>query len=238
MGNSDDYQFGRTKPLRSASFGDPAYSDQFVRGGTLPLASAKKKTSPLDVTAELVDELATQSENKLRTCQILLDKFAQRMRILQWADEVARSMAAEPPDATPSQLQAPGGRVAAKKRFAKPQLARSKPLPAKAAAFHLSGPEQTLGLTVAKLIGHDPALQRRVQVALFQFAEATRAVEEAKTTVERARQSDPRSAFAELERLEVAKIQGKVFPLCNLHAVFKDRPEIARLFPAPPPAKG
>ena len=264
MGANDNYQFGRTQPLGKVSFGDGTYSDQFVRAETANLQPPKKKTTPLNVTAELVEQMVASAENQLRTCRIIVDKFNQRMRILQWAEEVARttngSAPPEPePEAQPEPEPTPKKKGLFGKKLGAPKAApklgskaagkaglRGGPSEAKSASskppkvkttVQLSGPEQTLGMSIAKIISRDPHLHRRVQVAIYQYSEALRAVNEGQASLDGARANAPQKAFDELEKLEVAKIQGKIYPLCNFHEVFKDKPEVARLFPPPMPRK-
>lgn len=268
MGNHDTYQFGRTGPLGKISFGDKTYSDQFVRTETTPLA-AKKKTQPLQITGDLVSRMIDQADDQLRTCRIIVDKFNQRMRILQWAEEVSRSPdlgAAEPepePEPQPARpekkgllgLKKPGPGAGAKPGTAKPGMARPTGLGARNSSpgaggtaqraekvpkgvktsVQLNAQEQALGLTISRAIARNPDMRRRVQIAVYQYQMASQAVADGEKALADLRSQDPQDAFNQLEALDVAKIQGKIYPICNFHEVFKGDAELVRLFP--PPAK-
>lgn len=237
----DNYQFGRTGPLGKISFGDKNYSDQFVRTETQPLL-AQKRTSPLTITPNIVARMVEQADDQLRTCRIIVDKFSQRMKILQWCEDAIKSPALEPepePEPEPPPVPAKKGLFGAKKP-AKPAPKPPPKLektPKIKSAVVLSGSEQALGLAISKEMVRNQDARRRVQVAAYQFSVAIGAVKEGETNLDRIRRLATAEAFVELEAMDVAKIQGKIYPICNFHEVFKMDSEISRLFP-PPTAGG
>ena len=251
MGAGDNYQFGRTQPLGKVSFGDTSYTDSFVRAPTMDLSPARRSTAPLVMTREAVDQVLDQADGQLKTCQTILDKFSLRMRILQWAEDSALHAQAAPdsPSATaePRSAVAPRkGAIAGKLLPNRNQSAarpdpRSKPSPPRPespkVAGTLSRQEQEMAIAIAKIVARDPRVLQQLQIALYQYAEAVRSVGSAVAEVARIRRLDPQSANMELGRLEIAKIQGKIYPLTNFSEVFKAYPLIARLFP-PPMARG
>ncbi|MBM3273676.1 MAG: hypothetical protein FJZ00_00880 [Candidatus Sericytochromatia bacterium] len=259
MGANDNYQFGRTGPLGRVSFGDKNYSDKFVRSETQALGG-KKRTAPLHVTGDLVGRMVDQADDQLRTCRIIVDKFNQRMRILQWAEEISRSPEmgqplsdpeTDPEPAPPKKglfgLGAKKPAPAAKKPLAKPGglgakpagagtgavAARAEKVPKVKTSVQVNPQEQSLGMAISKAIARSPETRRRVQIAVYQYQVATQAVNDGENALDRLRNLDPYDAFAELEALDVAKIQGKIYPICNFHEVFKTDAEITKLFPPP-----
>lgn len=250
MGAGDKYQFGRTQPLGKVSFGDNSYTDSFVRAPTMDLSATRRNTSPLVMTREAIDQLLNQADGQLKTCQTILDKFNLRMRILQWAEDSARRNQAQAAPADP--LAAADSQPAADSRKGllgrkllpgRPGAARPDPRPkpsqprpdATKIAGALSRQEQEIASAIAKIATRDPRVLQQMQIALYQYTEAERSVGAAVVEVARIRQLDPHSAHAELARLEIAKIQGKIYPLTNFSEVFKAYPQISRLFPPPMP---
>jgi hypothetical protein len=257
MGANDNYQFGRTGPLGRVSFGDKNYSDKFVRSETQALGG-KKRTAPLHVTGDLVGRMVDQADDQLRTCRIIVDKFNQRMRILQWAEEVSRSpeMGHPEPEPEPEPEPAPQKKglfglgskkpaPAAKKPLGKPgglgskaggagaTAAKAEKVPKVKTSVQVNSQEQALGMTLSRAIARNPETRRRVQIAVYQYQVATEAVSDGENALDRLRNMDPQDAFAQLEALDVAKIQGKIYPICNFHEVFKTDSEITKLFPPP-----
>lgn len=246
--SNDNFQFGKTQPLGKVSFGEEtSYSDKFVRAPTADLTAPKKKSAPLGITADLVGQMQAQADNQLKTCRTILDKFEQRMRILKWAQEVASQAAGQPPAQTAAP-QPPEPDPRKKGLFGKKAPPAPRPSkPAKPAKWDpasrpkttvtLSSQEQAIAVVVARIVEAHPEVQRQVQIALYQYTEAVKAVDEALQGLSRARGSELQRAFDELEKLEVAKVQGKIYPLTNFHEVFKAHPQISRLFPPPMPRK-
>ncbi|MBM3266476.1 MAG: hypothetical protein FJZ01_02410 [Candidatus Sericytochromatia bacterium] len=242
MGHNDSYQFGRTQPLGKVSFGDKGYSDQFVRTETQSLGQQKRRTAPLQVTGDLVFRMVEQADDQLRTCRIIVDKFNQRMRILQWAEEVSRSPDAAAPE-PPPEPEPPKGAKKGLFGLKKPNPFAAKKAQASAAkpdkvskprsSVQLSPQEQALGVSISKAIAKDVEIRRRVQVAVYQYQVAIQAVAEGEAVLGQLRALEPREAFDRLEALDVAKIQGKIYPICNFHEVFKHDAELTRLFPPP-----
>lgn len=87
---------------------------------------------------------------------------------------------------------------------------------------------------VATMLQRDPSTQRRVQVAVYQFDQAQKGLGEAQDVLTRADdfQGLARTHFVE-SNCQVEKLRGQLYPLINLHVVFKDNPLLAQLIPAP-----
>lgn len=87
---------------------------------------------------------------------------------------------------------------------------------------------------VATMLQRDPSTQRRVQVAVYQFDQAEKGLAEAQEVLRRADefQGLARTHFVE-SNCQVEKLRGQLYPLINLHVVFKDNPLLAQLIPAP-----
>lgn len=87
---------------------------------------------------------------------------------------------------------------------------------------------------VAKVLQADPAITRRVQVALYQFDQARKGLQQAEEVMQRAEQytGAAKAQFVEAQ-LHVEKLRGQLYPLINLHVVFKDNPLISQLIPTP-----
>lgn len=253
MGAGDNYQFGRTQPLGKVSFGDNSYADSFVRAPTMDLSGARRTTAPLVMTREAIDQLLNQADGQLKTCRTILDKFSLRMRILAWAEDSARRTQAQAAPAAPGEGDDSQPAAEPRKGLIGKNLllnrsagaARPDPRPKPSqprpesprVAGTLSRQEQEIAISISKIAARDPRVLQQMQIALYQYADAERSVASAVAEVERIRQLDPQSANAELSRLEIAKIQGKIYPLTNFSEVFKAYPQIARLFP-PPMARG
>lgn len=76
-------------------------------------------------------------------------------------------------------------------------------------------------------------LARRVAIAIVQFNDAERHVGEACAKLNEVRSLDLAQALSQIETIEVTKLQGRVYPLCNFHEVFKDDELMRQLFPPP-----
>lgn len=255
MGTDDQYQSSMSKSRGRMSFGDQAYTDSFTRTETQSLAT-KKRTAALDATSELAIVLTGQVASQLQTCRIILDKFEQRMKILKWAQvtaDTASSARSSPKFTDATEARASKRRLFGRGKSSIPPLnqrqlpsrgERGKAGVASKAGLQVPGTilgpqEQALGLTISRAIAKDPELHRRVQVAVYQFAVASEAVVEAERILLNVGLVDPKEGVALLDALDIAKVQGKIYPICNFHEVFKLDTELARLFPTPTrPGKG
>ena len=87
---------------------------------------------------------------------------------------------------------------------------------------------------VGQALLQDPGTKRRVQVALYQFEQARKGVEQAAEALEKAAlyEGPAKAQFVE-NYCHVEKLRGQLYPLINLHMVFQDHPLISQLIPAP-----
>lgn len=87
---------------------------------------------------------------------------------------------------------------------------------------------------VATMLQRDPSTQRRVQVATYQFDQAQKGLQQAAEVMTRAEEFDglAKSQYVEAN-CQVEKLRGQLYPLINLHVVFKDNPLLAQLIPTP-----
>lgn len=175
---------------------DGSYSDSFVRSETQPLAPSKRRmTRPLSFTPEALQREIDQGLEQLRTCQIIIDKFAQRIRILQWAVEHATR---------------------------------------KASAITITGKEKQIGDAVLRSLNANPDTRKRVQIAVFQYNEAAMVIKQGHRLLsELSADPDYETSGIRMNEFDIAKIQGKIYPICNFHEVFKKDVEISLLFPPP-----
>ena len=98
----------------------------------------------------------------------------------------------------------------------------------------LGAGEATFTKNVARMLQGDPATLRRVQVALYQFEQARKGVQQAVEAVERAMLYEGAHRVQYVEsHCHVEKLRGQLYPLINLHVVFKDNPLLAQLIPPP-----
>lgn len=251
--HSDNYLSRSTEPLK-VSFGKEGnYSDAFVRSDTAPLVT-RRNTRPLVMDAESLQKHIENGFDQLRTCQIIIDKFAQRMKIMNWAVEQLTAPPPPPPppppepdpepDPTPVKKGPLGKKLPPKPvKPAKPSLKNAKaaksakeeaPPPTPMNPNVLSSAERQIGEMVKRAISMNAGAKKRVQIALFQFHDAANAIKEGQAILKQAQEiPDPRQAWDTMGTFDLAKVQGKIYPLCNLHEVFKVDPEIGRLFPAP-----
>lgn len=98
----------------------------------------------------------------------------------------------------------------------------------------ISAGEANFTKQVAQSLGQDPGVKRRVQVATYQFEQARKGLEAAKDVLEKAGQYDgaAKGQFVE-NHCHVEKLRGQLYPLVNLHMVFKDHPLLSQLIPTP-----
>lgn len=87
---------------------------------------------------------------------------------------------------------------------------------------------------VAKMLQTDPATLRRVQVALFQWGQAQKGLETASKMYEGAMGHEGAALAQYVESyLHVEKLRGQLYPLINLHVVFRENALLAQLIPTP-----
>lgn len=87
---------------------------------------------------------------------------------------------------------------------------------------------------VAGALGADPGLKRRAQVAVYQFDQAVGGVQKADLALAEIAGLEGPEKFAAIDtHCTVEKLRGQIYPLINLHAVFRDSPIIAQLLPPP-----
>lgn len=241
MAGTDSFN-ASNQPKRGANpFADKSYSDSFVRATTAPLG--KRMTRPLQANSEMVSDKLRGVEEQIGLCRTIIERFAQRMKILKTAETLLRHGAVPEPEPAPEpEPQVPktpfGKPGLGKKPFGKPAApkpaAKAAPMPA---APGLGAQEKAMAAAIADRLRQDADLLRRAQIALFQFEDAERSVLETAKSVEPIRLADPEQAWDLIEALEVSKLQGKVYPICNFHEIFKRDPILSRVFP-PPVAAG
>lgn len=194
---SDSYIPQKTGQGGKLSFSkEGSYSDSFVRSETQPLVPNKKRmTRPLSFTPDAIQKEIEHGLEQLRTCQIIIDKFAQRIRILQWAADQATR---------------------------------------KASPITITGKEKQIGDAVLRSLNANPDARKRVQIAVFQYNEAAMVIKEGQRLLsELSADPDTEMSGMKLAEFDIAKIQGKIYPVCNFHEVFKKDVEISLLFPPP-----
>lgn len=241
MASTDSFSSSNQPTRPGNPFADKSYSDSFVRATTAPLA--KRTTRPLQATPEMVSEKLRKAQEQISLCSIIIERFAPRMKMLKAAEALAKGPAApapapvaEPEPAPKPGLGKPGlakkplGKAAPKPGAAKP-AAKAPPAPPGAAG--LNAQEKTLVTAMADRLRQDPELLRRAQIAVFQFEDAQQAVQETSSRIAPIQQADPQQAWEMIEGLEVSKLQGKVYPICNFHEIFKRDPVLSRVFPPP-----
>jgi hypothetical protein len=87
---------------------------------------------------------------------------------------------------------------------------------------------------IRALIGRaatSPKLARQMQVAVFQYGDAQRALEALKERLKRARELSPPASTAFLETLPLPKVRGKYYVLTNFNVTFRGDPLLGKLFP-------
>ena len=98
----------------------------------------------------------------------------------------------------------------------------------------VSAGEANFTKQVAKLLQGDPQITRRVQVALYQWDQAKKGLEQAAESHARALQFEglARAQYVD-SHCQVEKLRGQLYPLINLHVVFRDNALLAQLIPTP-----
>jgi len=237
MAGTDSFNTSN-QPKRGANpFGDKSYSDSFVRATTAPLG--KRQTRPLQASPEMLDDKLRSVEDQIGLCRTIIERFAPRMKLLRSAETMVRSGGAPEPAPAPAapepepQKPAFGKPGLGKKPFGKPAPKPAAAPAAPAAAGGLGGQEKAMASAIAERLRQDGDLLRRAQIALFQFDDAQRSVQETASRVDPIRHADPDRAWDMIEALEVSKLQGKVYPICNFHEIFKRDPVLSRVFPPP-----
>jgi hypothetical protein len=246
MAGTDSFNTSNPPKRGANPFGDKSYSDSFVRATTAPLG--KRVTRPLQASSEMLNDKLSAVEEQLALCRTIIERFAQRMKLLKSAESLLKAggapePAAAAPEPEPEAPQKPGlGKPGlGKKPFGKPAPKPTAPAPSPAAASGLGGgaggglggQEKAMAAAIADRLRQDADLLRRAQIALFQFDDAQRSVQETSNRLDPIRQVDPEQAWEMIEALEVSKLQGKVYPICNFHEIFKRDPVLSRVFPPP-----
>jgi hypothetical protein len=238
MGGTDSFN-SSSQPKRGANpFGGQSYSDSFVRATTAPLG--RRMTRPLQADPGMVESKLRGVEEQLGLCRAIIDRFGPRMRLLKAAETLVKSgPGAAPAPASPPPSPAPkptlGKSPLAKKPLTRP-VAPTGAAAANPALNGLSPQEKTMVAAMADRLREDADLLRRAQIAVFQFDDAQRSVEETDSRIAPIRGADPEVAWDLIEALEVSKLQGKVYPICNFHEIFKRDPVLSRVFPPPTPS--
>lgn len=206
----DAFHSSSKKPGSSA-FGGQGYSDQFVRSATQPLTS--RGTRPLAGGPEAVAQQVATAEQQIAVCRTIIEQFEPRVRVLKSAVEHLKKPAAP---AAP---------------FKKLGLGPKKPAPPARPAP--GGSDRAMIEDLAQRLSAKPDLLRRAEIALHQFADAGSAITTAEAQIRMIYGMDPYSAAPQLQQLELGKLQGKVYPICNFYEVFKDDEVLWQLFPPP-----
>ncbi len=109
-----------------------------------------------------------------------------------------------------------------------------KPIDVNQICQGVSAGEANFTKQVAKMLQGDPHTTRRVQVALYQWDQAKKGLQQADECHERALQYEglARAQFVD-SHCQVEKLRGQLYPLINLHVVFRDNALLAQLIPTP-----
>jgi hypothetical protein len=206
----DAFHSSAKKP-GSTPIGGKGYADQFVRSATQPLPN--RSTRPLVMGPEAAAQQIATAEQQIVVCRTILEQFEPRVSILKRAVEHLKKPAAAP--TAPKKLG-----FGAKK-------------PAPPARQAPGAGDRAMIESVAQRLAAKPELLRRSEIALHQFADATGSVAMAETKLAGLHAIEPHAVPAELDRLELSKVQGKVYPICNFYEAFKDDEVLWRLFPPP-----
>jgi hypothetical protein len=204
-------------------FAEKSYSDQFVRSATQPLV--KRQTRPLEITPEVLKQQAQTVDEQIRLCRAILERFGPRVKLLKAANDAARQPVVVPPEPSDD------------KKGAKPSKPKKPAGPAVVMPPGSSPQDRMLVDKIITRLKANPDLIRRATIAVTQFEEAGRAIAEANGKLNQARVMPAPQAYQALEAIEVTKLQGRVYPICNFYEVFKDDELIAQLFPPPAPSK-
>jgi hypothetical protein len=123
------------------------------------------------------------------------------------------------------------GRVAVLRRAL---MICDRPIEANQICQGISPGEANFTKQVAQALQADPNTRRRAQVAATQFDSAQKGLAQAAEVLELAdRYEGPaRNQYVE-QNCQVEKLRGQLYPLINLHVVFKDNPLLSQLIPPP-----
>lgn len=209
MGNTDRFHSsaGDADNLKPKAIA--ASSDAFVRSATQPLV--KKQTRSLD--PEALQKQIASIEAQIQLCQGILDRLAPRMRLLKATSE-------------PTAPASPPAKSLGMQK--KPAMSPAKP----PAGF--TPQERALIDSIRLRMRVKSDLARRIAIALVQFSDAERHVGEASAKLSEVRSMEHAMALSQIETIEIGKLQGRVYPLCNLHEVFRDDELMRQMFPPPP----
>lgn len=109
-----------------------------------------------------------------------------------------------------------------------------KPIDVNTICQGISAGEANFTKQVAKMLQADAHTTRRVQVALYQWDQAKIGLAQAEESLERALQFEGTARMQYVDSsLHVEKLRGQLYPLINLHVVFRDNALIAQLIPTP-----
>jgi hypothetical protein len=92
---------------------------------------------------------------------------------------------------------------------------------------------------VSQMLQGDARALRQVQVALSQWDQVSKGLASAQESVEKALEVPEahRASFVETH-CHVEKLRGQLYPLVNLHLVFRDNPLLSQLIPTPKQGTG
>lgn len=109
-----------------------------------------------------------------------------------------------------------------------------RPVDAAQVLTGISAGEANFTKQVAQALTADPGVKRRVQVATYQFEQARKGIDLAKDVLDKAAGYDgpAKGQFVE-NHCHVEKLRGQLYPLVNLHMVFKDHALLSQLIPTP-----
>ncbi|MDB5099129.1 MAG: hypothetical protein JWM80_3550 [Cyanobacteria bacterium RYN_339] len=83
----------------------------------------------------------------------------------------------------------------------------------------------------------NPRLARQMQVACFQYSDATRALDALRERLKRAGELEPPASTVFLEALPLPKVRGKYYIVTNFNVTFRGDPLLGKLFPPRSPNK-
>lgn len=90
--------------------------------------------------------------------------------------------------------------------------------------------QKGLSNPLAQAIREEVGLTKPVQLAIVRFEDATESLRAIEQYLSETRHAMADPAQRSFEACPIEKLQGKVFSLCNLHRLFEDHPQVARLF--------
>lgn len=209
MAGTDSFESSHDGTGSFRAKASPSSSDSFVRSVTQPLV--KKGTKSLELNSDALERQIAGMQEQIQLCRTILDRFEPRMRLLQAAAEPPKQPSPQP----------------------KPLELRKKQNPPSTRPPSLTPQERLLVANISQRLQMKSDLARRVAIAIVQFTDAERHVSEAHAKLSEVRSMDLEQACSIIETIEVSKLQGRIYPLCNFHEVFKDDELMRQLFPQP-----